>query len=186
VIGAGATIVHALIGDKVVIHAGARIGQDGFGYLPGPRGHGKVPQVGRVIIQNEVEVGANTTIDRGAIRDTVIGEGTKIDNLVQIAHNVEIGRHCVLASHTGVSGSVTVGDFVMMGGRVGIADNVTIGTGAMLAAGSGVMSNVPPGAKWGGSPAGPAREWLKGVAAVRRLANRKGSDGPSDGQGGEE
>ena len=181
VIGAGATIVHALVGDRVIIHAGVRIGQDGFGYLPGPRGHGKVPQVGRVIIQDGVEIGANTTIDRGAIRDTVIGEGTKIDNLVQIAHNVEIGRHCVLASHTGISGSVTVGDFVMMGGRVGIADNVTIGSGAMLAAGSGVMSHVPAGAKWGGAPAGPAREWLKGVAAVRRLANRKAADGPAEG-----
>jgi UDP-3-O-[3-hydroxymyristoyl] glucosamine N-acyltransferase len=176
VIGAGATIVHALIGDRVLIHAGARIGQDGFGYLPGPRGHGKVPQVGRVIIQDGVEIGANATIDRGAIRDTVIGEGTKIDNLVQIAHNVEIGRHCVLASQTGISGSVTVGDFVMMGGKVGIADNVTIGSGAMLAAGSGVMSHVPAGAKWGGSPAGPAREWLKGAAAVRRLARRGGTN----------
>jgi UDP-3-O-[3-hydroxymyristoyl] glucosamine N-acyltransferase len=135
-----------------------------------------VPQVGRVIIQDGVEIGANATIDRGAIRDTVIGEGTKIDNLVQIAHNVEIGRHCVLASQTGISGSVTVGDFVMMGGKVGIADNVTIGSGAMLAAGSGVMSHVPPGAKWGGSPAGPAREWLKGAAAVRRLARRGGAN----------
>jgi UDP-3-O-[3-hydroxymyristoyl] glucosamine N-acyltransferase len=176
VIGAGATIVHALIGDRVVIHAGARIGQDGFGYLPGPRGHGKVPQVGRVIIQDGVEIGANATIDRGAIRDTVIGEGTKIDNLVQIAHNVEIGRHCVLASQTGISGSVTVGDFVMMGGKVGIADNVTIGSGAMLAADSGVMSNIPPGARWGGSPARPAREWLKGAATLRRLARRGGAN----------
>ena len=119
---------------------GARIGQDGFGYLPGAGGHGKVPQVGRVIIQDGVEIGANTTIDRGAIRDTVIGEGTKIDNLVQIAHNVEIGRHCVLAAHTGISGSCTIGDYVMMGGRVGIADNITVGAGAMIAAGSGVMS----------------------------------------------
>ena len=176
VIGAGATIVHALIGDRVIIHAGRPIGQDGFGYLPGAGGHGKVPQVGRVIIQDGVEIGANATIDRGAIRDTVIGEGTKIDNLVQIAHNVEIGRHCVLAAQTGISGSVTVGDFVMMGGKVGIADNVTIGSGAMLAAGSGVMSDIPPGAKWGGSPAGPAREWLKGAAAVRRLARRGGAN----------
>jgi UDP-3-O-[3-hydroxymyristoyl] glucosamine N-acyltransferase len=185
VIGAGCTIQHALIGDGVIIHPGARIGQDGFGYLPGPRGHAKIPQVGRVIIQNQVEIGANSTIDRGAIRDTVIGEGTKIDNLVQIAHNVEIGRHCVLASHTGISGSVTVGDYVMMGGRVGIADNITIGSGAMLAAASGVMSHVPPGAKWGGTPAGPAREWLKGVAAVRRLARRGAAVG-DDGAGGEE
>jgi UDP-3-O-[3-hydroxymyristoyl] glucosamine N-acyltransferase len=171
-IGAGVTIVHALIGDRVIIHAGARIGQDGFGYLPGPRGHGKIPQVARVIIQDNVEIGANTTIDRGFIRDTVIGEGTKIDNLVQIAHNCEIGRHCVMAAFTGISGSVTVGDYVMMGGRVGIADNVTIGSGAMLGAGSGVFSNVPANAKWAGYPAIPAREWLKGVAVLRRLARR--------------
>ncbi len=176
VIGAGATIIHALIGDRVIIHAGVRIGQDGFGYLLGAGGHGKVPQVGRVIIQDRVEIGANTTIDRGAIRDTVIGEGTKIDNLVQIAHNVEIGRHCVLAAHTGIAGSCTIGDYVMMGGRVGITDNITIGSGAMLAAGSGVMSNVPAGAKWGGAPAQPAREWLKENAALRRLA-RRGSSG---------
>jgi UDP-3-O-[3-hydroxymyristoyl] glucosamine N-acyltransferase len=174
-IGAGATIVHALIGDRVIIHAGARIGQDGFGYLPGPGGHGKIPQVARVIIQDGVEIGANSTVDRGFIRDTVIGEGTKIDNLVQIAHNCEIGRHCVLAAHTGISGSVTVGDYVMMGGRVGIADNLTIGSGAMLAASAGVISNVPPGAKMGGTPAVPAREWLKGAAVMRRLARRGGA-----------
>ncbi|MGB9368374.1 MAG: UDP-3-O-(3-hydroxymyristoyl)glucosamine N-acyltransferase [Xanthobacteraceae bacterium] len=173
VIGAGCTLVHALIGDRVIIHAGTRIGQDGFGYVPGAAGHGKVPQVGRVIIMDGVEIGANTTIDRGAIRDTVIGEGTKIDNLVQIAHNVEIGRHCVLAAHTGISGSCTIGDYVMMGGRVGITDNVTIGAGAMIAAGSGIMSNIPAGEKWGGSPAQPAREWLKANAALRRLARRQ-------------
>jgi UDP-3-O-[3-hydroxymyristoyl] glucosamine N-acyltransferase len=172
VIGAGSTTVHALIGDRVIIHAGTRIGQDGFGYVPGAGGHGKVPQVGRVIIMDGVEIGANTTIDRGAIRDTVIGEGTKIDNLVQIAHNVVIGRHCVLAAHTGISGSCTIGDYVMMGGRVGLSDNVSIGDGVMLAAGSGVMSNIPPGEKWGGSPAQPAREWLKANAALRRLTRR--------------
>ena len=172
VIGAGSTTVHALIGDRVIIHAGTRIGQDGFGYVPGAGGHGKVPQVGRVIIMDGVEIGANTTIDRGAIRDTVIGEGTKIDNLVQIAHNVVIGRHCVLAAHTGISGSCTIGGYVMIGGRVGLSDNVSIGDGVMLAAGSGVMSNIPPGEKWGGSPAQPAREWLKANAALRRLTRR--------------
>jgi UDP-3-O-[3-hydroxymyristoyl] glucosamine N-acyltransferase len=172
VIGAGCSIVHALIGDRVIIHGGTRIGQDGFGYVPGASGHGKVPQVGRVIIMDGVEIGANATIDRGAIRDTVIGEGTKIDNLVQIAHNVEIGRHCVLAAHTGISGSCTIGDYVMMGGRVGITDNVTIGAGVMIAAGSGVMSNIPPGEKWGGAPAQPARDWLKANAALRRLTRR--------------
>src|ERR1700752_5184617 len=180
VIGAGCTVVHALIGDRVIVHAGTRIGQDGFGYVPGAAGHGKVPQVGRVIIMDGVEVGANTTIARGAIRDTVIGEGTKIDNLVQIAHNVEIGRHCVLAAHTGISGSCTIGDYVMMGGRVGLADNVTIGSGAMLAASSGVMSDVPPGEKWGGAPAQPAREWLKANAALRRLTRPSAAKGADE------
>ena len=118
-IGAGVTIVHALIGDRVIIHPGVRIGQDGFGYLPSPRGHQKIPQTRRVIIQDEVEIGANTTIDRGATRDTVIGEGTKIDNLVQIGHNCSIGRHCLIVSQVGISGSVTVGDFAVLGGQVG-------------------------------------------------------------------
>ena len=178
-IGSSATIVHALIGDRVVIHGGVRIGQDGFGFLPGPAGYAKVPQVGRVIIQNDVEIGANSTIDRGAIRDTVIGEGTKIDNLVQIGHNCEIGRHCVMAAFTGISGSVTVGDNVKMGGRVGIADNMTIGAGAILVAGTGLMSNVPPGETWGGYPARPWREWLRGVGAVERLARRGGAGKPA-------
>jgi UDP-3-O-[3-hydroxymyristoyl] glucosamine N-acyltransferase len=180
-IGAGATITHALIGDRVIIHAGCRIGQDGFGFLPGLAGHGKIPQVGRVIIQDEVEIGANTTIDRGASRDTIIGEGTKIDNLCQIAHNVTIGRNCLIAAQSGISGSVVVEDYVMMGGKVGITDHLTIGAGAMIAAGSGLMSDVPPGARWGGAPAGPAREWLKGAAALRRLARRNGErDGEGD------
>lgn len=178
-IGAGATISHALIGDRVIVHAGCRIGQDGFGYVPTQTGPMKVPQVGRVIIQDDVEIGANTTIDRGAIRDTVIGQATKIDNLCQIAHNVMIGRFCMIASQSGISGSVVVEDFVMMGGKVGIVDHVTIGTGAMIAAGSGIMSNVPPGSKWGGSPALPARDWLKGQAVLRRLARPGGERGPA-------
>jgi UDP-3-O-[3-hydroxymyristoyl] glucosamine N-acyltransferase len=174
-IGAGATIVHALIGDRVIIHAGARIGQDGFGFLPGVEGYRKVPQVGRVIVQNDVEIGANTTIDRGAIRDTVIGEGTKIDNLCQIGHNCEIGRHCVMAAFTGISGSVTVGDYVKMGGRVGITDNLTVGEGAILIAAAGATSNVPAGETWGGFPARPWREWLRGVGAVERLTHPRGA-----------
>ncbi|MGA3308433.1 MAG: UDP-3-O-(3-hydroxymyristoyl)glucosamine N-acyltransferase [Xanthobacteraceae bacterium] len=168
-IGAGATVLYALIGDRVIIHPGARIGQDGFGYLPSPQGHQKIPQTRRVIIQDDVEIGANTTIDRGSTRDTIIGEGTKIDNLVQIAHNVSIGRHCLIAGQTGLSGSVQVGDFVMMGGQVGIADHVTIGDGAMLGAQSGVMSDVSAGARWIGSPAQPVRDFMKGVAVLRRL-----------------
>ena len=179
-IGAGTTIQHALIGDRVVVHPGARIGQDGFGYLPGPKGHQKIPQTRRVIIQDDVEIGANTTIDRGSTRDTIIGEGSKIDNLVQIAHNVSIGRHCLIASQTGISGSVQVGDFVMLAGQVGIADHVSIGAGAALGAQSGLMSDVPAGAKWGGYPAQPARDWLKGVAALRRLA-RRGGKGEGEG-----
>jgi UDP-3-O-[3-hydroxymyristoyl] glucosamine N-acyltransferase len=169
-IGAGATVQHALIGDRVIIHPGARIGQDGFGYFPSRRGHLKIPQTRRVIIQDDVEIGANVTIDRGSTRDTIIGEGTKIDNLVQIAHNVSIGRHCLIAGQVGISGSAQVGDFVMLGGKVGIADHVTIGAGASLGAQSGVMHDVPAGARWIGSPAQPVRDFMKGVAVLRRLA----------------
>jgi UDP-3-O-[3-hydroxymyristoyl] glucosamine N-acyltransferase len=181
-IGAGATISHALIGDRVIIYPGARIGQDGFGHLPGAKGHDKVPQIGRVIIQNGVEIGANATVDRGAIRDTVIGEGSKIDNLVQIAHNVEIGRHCLLAGQTGISGSSTVGDYVMMGGQVGIADNIRIGDGAMIGASSGVGRDIPAGERYIGTPAEPVREFMKGVKAVRRLVRQGGG---RDEEGGE-
>ena len=171
-IGAGATLQYSLIGDRVIIHPGARIGQDGFGYLPGPRGHQKVPQNRRVIIQDDVEIGANTTVDRGSTRDTVIGEGSKIDNLVQIAHNVVVGRHCLIASQTGISGSVKIGDFVVMGGQAGVADHVTIGSGVMLAGQAGVGTDIGDGERWGGTPAVPAREWLQGVTALRRLARR--------------
>jgi UDP-3-O-[3-hydroxymyristoyl] glucosamine N-acyltransferase len=185
-IGAGVTITNALIGDRVILHPGARIGQDGFGHLPGIRGHDKVPQVGRVVIQDEVEIGANATIDRGAIRDTVIGEGSKIDNLVQIAHNVQIGRRCLIAALSGISGSTVVGDYVMMGGQVGIADNLNIGAGAQIAAGSGVAGDIPAGKKYGGSPAEPARDWLKGVMALRRLAKQGGTAFGKRGEEGDE
>jgi len=185
-IGAGTTITHALIGDRVIIHPGARIGQDGFGHLPGVRGHDKVPQIGRVIIQDDVEIGANATIDRGAIRDTVIGEGAKIDNLVQIAHNVEVGRRCLLAAQTGISGSSVVGDYVMMGGQVGVADNLNIGTGASIAASAGVAWDIPAGKKYGGTPAEPVRDWMKGVSALRRLARRGGTAFTKQDEGGEE
>jgi UDP-3-O-[3-hydroxymyristoyl] glucosamine N-acyltransferase len=171
-IGPGVTISNALIGDRVIIHAGARLGLDGFGYLHGPRGHEKIPQVGRVIVQDDVEIGANTTIDRGAMRDTVIGEGTKIDNLVQIAHNVEIGRRCIIVSQTGISGSVVIGDYVVMGGQVGLKDHLTIGDGVQLAARSGVMEDVPAGSKFGGYPAQPARDWMRSVLTLRRLSRQ--------------
>ncbi len=173
-IGAGATVLYALIGDRVIIHPGARIGQDGFGFLPSAQGHQKIPQTRRVIIQDDVEIGANVTIDRGSTRDTVIGEGSKIDNLVQIAHNVSIGRHCLIAGQTGISGSAKVGDFVMMAGKVGVADHVMVGAGAMLGAQSGVMADVPAGARWIGSPAQPVRDFMKGVAVLRRLVRGGG------------
>ncbi len=171
-VGAGATVCNALIGDRVIVHSGVRIGQDGFGFAMSPRGHLKVPQIGRVIIQDDVEIGANSTIDRGANRDTIIGEGTKIDNLVQIAHNVVIGRHCVIVSQVGISGSTELSDFVVAGGQAGITGHLRIGMGAQIAAQSGVMADVDPGAKIGGSPAKNARDWLKGVAALDRMVKR--------------
>jgi UDP-3-O-[3-hydroxymyristoyl] glucosamine N-acyltransferase len=147
-IGAGATIQHALIGDRVVVQPGARIGVEGFGYLTDSQGHRKIPQVRRVIIQDGVEIGANTTVGRGSTRDTVIGEGTKIDNLVQIAQNVSIGRHCLISAQAGVGENVTVGDFVMIGGQVGISENIAIGDGAVLAWQSRVQSDVPSGGRF--------------------------------------
>jgi UDP-3-O-[3-hydroxymyristoyl] glucosamine N-acyltransferase len=168
-IGPGVTLQAALLGNRVVIHAGARIGQDGFGFTPGATGPERMPQIGRVIIQDNVEIGANSAIDRGALADTVIGENTKIDNLVQIAHNVRIGRNCLIAGRTGISGSVKVGDNVMMGGGVGIADHITIGDGARLAAGSGFMNNVPAGEIWCGYPAEPLANMMRSVATLRKL-----------------
>ena len=169
VIGAGCTITHALIGDRVVIHPGCRIGQDGFGYVEGS-GRRKIPQTGRVIIQNDVEIGAGTAIDRGGIRDTVIGEATKIDNLCQIGHNVVIGRHCVVVALSGLSGSVTLEDFAVLGGAVGLAPHVTIGRGGRVAARSGVMNDVPAGETWGGYPAQPRMQWMRQQATLARLA----------------
>ncbi|WP_127076999.1 UDP-3-O-(3-hydroxymyristoyl)glucosamine N-acyltransferase [Rhodomicrobium lacus] len=179
-IGPGATITHALIGNRVIIHAGVRVGQDGFGFAMGPGGHYKVRQVGRVIIQDDVEIGANSTIDRGALRDTIIGEGTKIDNLVQIAHNVVIGRHCVIAAQTGISGSTVLEDYVAMGGQCGTVGHIRIGAAAQIGAQSGVASDIPRGERWGGYPAKPIVAWAREVALLKRLAKRKGADTPGD------
>ena len=173
-IGPRVCLACCLIGDRVTIHAGTSIGQDGFGFALGPGGHVKVPQLGRVIVEDDVEIGANCTIDRGTGPDTVIGQGTKIDNLVQIGHNVRLGSNCVVVSQVGISGSTTVGDFVMMGGQAGLTGHLTIGSGARLAAQSGVMRDVGPGETVGGSPAVPEREWLRGVALIARMVKNKG------------
>ncbi len=172
-IGAGASLIATLVGDRVIIHPGARIGQDGFGFAMGPRGHRKAPQIGRVIIQNDVEIGANTTIDRGANRDTIIGEGTKIDNLVQIGHNVVIGRHCVIVAQAGIAGSTFLEDFVALGGQSGVAGHLRLGSGAQLAAASATMHDIPAGEQWLGAPAVPAREAFRMHASLKDLATRK-------------
>ncbi len=172
-VGPNASVQHSLVGNNVTIHAGAAIGQDGFGFAMGPGGHLKVPQIGRVVLQDHVEIGANTTIDRGALRDTVVGEGTKIDNLVQIGHNVVIGRHCIIVSQTGISGSTELGDFVALGGQVGTLGHIKIGAGAQIAASSNVRGDVPPGARWGGTPAKPMRLWFRELTLLRKLAERK-------------
>ncbi|RLQ87972.1 UDP-3-O-(3-hydroxymyristoyl)glucosamine N-acyltransferase [Notoacmeibacter ruber] len=178
-IGAGVTVQCAHIGDGVILHPGCRIGQDGFGYVPGPRGLQKVPQIGRVIIQDGVELGANVTVDRGALDDTVIGAGTKIDNQVQVAHNVHIGQACAVAAQAGMSGSVTIGDGVLIGGQVGFADHLKVGSRAQIAAKAGVMNDIPAGERWAGAPAMPARQFFRLTAAIQRLARpaeRKKSD----------
>jgi UDP-3-O-[3-hydroxymyristoyl] glucosamine N-acyltransferase len=175
-IGPGASVTHALIGDRVILHAGVRIGQDGFGFAMGPKGHLKVPQVGRVIIQNDVEIGANSCVDRGALSDTVIGEGTKIDNLVQIAHNVVVGRHCVLVAYVGISGSTQLGDFVVMGGQAGVVGHIKIGTGAQVAGWSHLTHDVPPGMRVGGTPAVPMIEYGRQIAVLKRLGRRGGAN----------
>jgi UDP-3-O-[3-hydroxymyristoyl] glucosamine N-acyltransferase len=181
-IGAAATVTHALIGDRVIIHAGVRIGQDGFGFAMGKAGHLKVPQIGRVIIQDDVEIGANTTIDRGALKDTIIGEGSKIDNLVQIGHNVVMGRHCVIVAMTGISGSAVLGDFVIMGGQSGSVGHIKIGDGAHIGGGSHATHDVPAGARYLGTPAKPFRQQAREYALLSRLADRsKASSGGSDG-----
>ncbi|MTI16661.1 UDP-3-O-(3-hydroxymyristoyl)glucosamine N-acyltransferase [Rhodobacteraceae bacterium RKSG542] len=174
-IGAGASVQHTLIGDRVILHPNVSIGQDGFGFAMGPGGHLKVPQLGRVVIQNDVEIGAGTTVDRGANRDTVIGEGTKIDNQVQIGHNVNIGRHCVIVSQVGISGSATLEDYVVIGGQSGVAGHVTIGMAAQIAAVSSVNENLKGGGRYGGTPAKPVRQWFREITAIKRLAE-KGED----------
>jgi len=157
------------LGERVTVHAGARIGSDGFGYVFRDGAHQKIPHVGRCIIEHDVEIGANCTIDRGSIDDTVVGAGSKLDNLVHIAHNVHIGRLCLLMAQVGVAGSVRLEDGVILAGQVGVSGHHTIGTGARLAAQAGVFGDVPAGATWSGYPARPHREALRAQAALFKL-----------------
>ena len=179
-VGAHTAIQCALIGNNVLIHPGCHIGQDGYGFVFfGPDGHLKVPQTGRVLIQNDVELGAGTTSDRGSLSDTVIGEGTKIDNQVQIGHNVTIGRHCLLAAQIGLAGSLTIGDNVALGAKVGINNHLKIGDGAQVTAMSAVKDDIPPNGRWGGHFAKPTKQWFREIVAVERLVR----DGTADPNG---
>jgi UDP-3-O-[3-hydroxymyristoyl] glucosamine N-acyltransferase len=182
-VGARCAIQFALIGNNVLIHPGCSIGQDGYGFVFfGPDGHLKVPQTGRVLIQNDVEIGAGTTIDRGSLRDTVIGEGTKIDNQVQIGHNVTIGRHCLLAAQIGLAGSLTIGDNVALGAKVGINNHLRIGDGAQVTAMSAVKDDIPPGGRWGGFFAKPTKQWFREIVALERLVRDSSADSKGEGR----
>jgi UDP-3-O-[3-hydroxymyristoyl] glucosamine N-acyltransferase len=168
-IGAHASLSYALLGNRVVVFPGARIGQDGFGFAAAGTEFLSVPQLGRVVLEDDVEVGANTTIDRGSLHDTRIGAGSRLDNLVQIGHNVRLGRLCVIVSQAGISGSTILEDHVMVAGQAGLTGHLRIGRRARIGAQAGVMSDVPPGADVVGSPAQPAREFFRHVAVLRRL-----------------
>ncbi len=161
-----------IVGRRCIFHPGVTVGADGFGYRPTPEGLAKVPQIGNVVIEDDVEIGANACIDRATFGSTLIGAGTKIDNLVQIGHNCRVGRHCVLCGHVALAGSVTLGDQVMLGGKVGVADNIEIGDRAKVAASAGVVSDLPAGGVYMGAPAGPASEWRRILVGMRRLAKR--------------
>jgi UDP-3-O-[3-hydroxymyristoyl] glucosamine N-acyltransferase len=172
-VGANASISHALVGARVYIYPGARVGQEGFGFAITDTGFVTVPQLGRVILEDDVEIGANSCVDRGASHDTVVGRGTRIDNLVQIAHNVRLGAACVIASQAGLSGSCVIGDQVQIGGQAGFAGHITVGSRAKVGGKAGVMSDVPPGADVVGSPALPVREFFRNMAVLRQMGRRK-------------
>jgi UDP-3-O-[3-hydroxymyristoyl] glucosamine N-acyltransferase len=169
-VGAHASLSHAVVGSRVYIYPGARVGQEGFGFASTATGFLTIPQLGRVILEDDVEIGANSTIDRGSTGDTIIGAGTRIDNLVQIAHNVHLGRCCVVVAQVGIAGSTVVEDFVQLGGQSAIAGHLHVGAGAKIGAQSGVMSDVPAGEVLLGTPAQPRRKFFEQIAILRRLA----------------
>lgn len=173
-IGSHASLSHALVGARVYVYPGARIGQEGFSFATTKTGFLSIPQLGRVIIEDDVEVGANTTIDRGSTRDTVIGAGTRIDNLVQIGHNVRVGRCCVIVAQVGIAGSTVLEDFVQIGGQAAMAGHLRIGQGSQIGAQAGVISDVPAGAILLGSPAQPRKEFFRQVAMLKRMSRRRG------------
>ncbi|HEV2678500.1 MAG TPA: UDP-3-O-(3-hydroxymyristoyl)glucosamine N-acyltransferase [Aliidongia sp.] len=172
-IGPNVTVSHCLMGNRVVLYPGVRVGQDGFGFAMDPSGHVKIPQLGRVRIGDDVEIGANSTVDRGAGPDTVIGAGSMIDNLVQIAHNVVLGRGCVMVAQSGISGSSRLGDFVTVGGQAGITGHLSVGDGARVGGQSGVTRDVAAGGAVGGSPAVPIMQWHRQTAVLNRMTRKK-------------
>jgi UDP-3-O-[3-hydroxymyristoyl] glucosamine N-acyltransferase len=172
-IGAHVSLSYALLGARVYVYPGARIGQEGFGFAYSKDGFLSVPQLGRVIIEDDVEVGANTTIDRGSSQDTVIGAGSRLDNLVQIGHNVVLGRCCVIVAQVGISGSTVLEDFVRVGGQAGMAGHLRIGQGAEIGAQAGVISDLAPGTKVLGSPAWPLKDFLRQIAVLRKMAKKQ-------------
>lgn len=173
VIGAHSVLQYTLLGDRVLVHPDVSLGQDGFGFAPHKSGHVKIPQLGRVIVQNDVEIGAGTKIDRGTLADTSIGAGTKIDNCVHIAHNVEIGRHCLIAGQVGFAGSTKLGDFVTIGGSTVISGHLTIGDGCTVVGASGLTKSIPAGSVFAGFPAKPMTQWRKEAAILARLVKNK-------------
>ena len=178
-LGSGVVIGYSLIGDRVIINSGSRIGQCGFGFAPG-KAHIKVPQLGRVIIQADVEMGANCAIDRGTLGDTIVGEGSKLDNLVHLAHNVVVGRHVFMAGQSGIAGGTHIGDYCQVGGQAGIYGHLTLGANVVVGAKSSVTRSFPDNTQLMGIPARPAREFLRETATLKRLGKSSGKPGSGE------